>query len=329
MSREPKPYYRAVQDRWVCTIDGNRITLGKNKKEAFDKFHKLMTERTNIKANIHTVYGLTQAYLDWVQINRSEGTYDNNKRYLMWFIDSIGRTLKIADLRPHHLSKWIDKTDWSSTSKNDALSIVTRVMNWGIEQGYIQSSPIQRLSKPKRKRREVFYSEEQQKSILSHIKDKAFNDLLSFLWTTGCRPKEARDLEHRHVDLEKELVLLPADEAKGGIPRVIYLTPESKKILEELIKKRPTGKLFLNSRGRPWTKDAIKCRLTRISEKVGFRVFAYAFRHSYCTRGLKKGVDTTVLASLMGHKDSRMVQTTYSHIASDIEFLKAQSAKIQ
>jgi|GEM_PF-2324991 len=32
MSREPKPYFKKQQQRWVCTIDGKRITLGADKK---------------------------------------------------------------------------------------------------------------------------------------------------------------------------------------------------------------------------------------------------------------------------------------------------------
>lgn len=326
MSRQPKPYYRKAQDRWVCTIDGNRVTLGQDKKAAFEQFHKLMSDRGAVKASVHTVYGLTQVYLDWVEVNRSAGTYDNHKRCLKSFIESIGKTLKVAELRNHHVTKWVDSQEWNSTTKNDNISTVFRVINWAIEQGYINSSPLRKMKKPKRTRREVHYTDEQWALIKSHIKTRQFADFLDFIWATGCRPKEARNLEARHVDMTNDFILIPAAEAKGGIPRVIYMTPESKQVLQRVWK--DSGKLFVNARGNAWTRDAIKCHLTRVSDKVGFRVICYGARHSYATRGIKNGVDTTVLSALMGHRDASMVAKVYAHIATDIEFLKAQAKNV-
>jgi site-specific recombinase XerD len=104
-------------------------------------------------------------------------------------------------------------------------------------------------------------------------------------------------------------VIFPADESKGELePRVIYLIPEAQAILSALAEKFRTGVLFRNSRGNPWTRDAIKCRLTRISDKVGFRVIAYGARHSWATHALMNGgVDPISVAHLMGHRDATMV----------------------
>ncbi|MEM9412954.1 MAG: integrase, partial [Planctomycetota bacterium] len=199
MSRQSKPYYRKAQKRWVCTIDGKRITLGTDKEEAHRKFHELMLDRENLAAEINTLYGLSQAYLDWVEKHRAAGTYANQLRILKSFIDNVGKIIKVAALKNHHLTKWTDsKDDWTSTSKNDAISTVLRMLNWAVEQGYILRSPIAKISKPKRMPREIYYTTEQWKAICSHVKD-GFIDLLDFLWSTGCRPKEARELEARHV----------------------------------------------------------------------------------------------------------------------------------
>ncbi|QDS91624.1 site-specific tyrosine recombinase XerC [Roseimaritima multifibrata] len=160
------------------------------------------------------------------------------------------------------------------------------------------------------------------------IKDAATGplvELLDFLYLTGCRPKEARIVEKKH--LHDDLVLFPADESKGETaPRVIFLPPEAKEILDRLATDRPTGTLFLNARNNPWTKDAIKCRLRRISEKVGLRVIAYGARHSYATNALTTGgVDLISLAHLMGHKDTAMVSRVYSHLTKNPDFLRAQA----
>lgn len=322
MPRQPKPYYRKTQKRWVCTIDGHRVTLGESKRQAFEKYHRLMLDRQSVRAELCTLYELSQSYLDWVEDNRKPLTYDKHKHYLESFIASVGRLMKPGSLRPHHVTKWINKDSWGSTSRNDAITIVKRMLNWSVDQGYLSANPIPRVKKPKAKRREVVYTPEQWKLIRSHAIGPLI-PLLDFLWLTGCRPKEARTLEARHV--HDDLVIFPPDESKGETDsRVLFLTPKSLAIILPLVKKRPTGPLFLNSRGNPWTKDSIKCRLSRISEKVGFRVIAYGARHSYATNALIRSVDTVSLSHLMGHKDTRMINN-YAHLAQNVEFLRQQA----
>lgn len=58
-----------------------------------------------------------------------------------------------------------------------------------------------------------------------------FADLLDFLWSTGCRPKEARDLAARHVHLQRSMCVFPLAEAKGDEERVVFLTPATADLL--------------------------------------------------------------------------------------------------
>lgn len=229
------------------------------------KYHQLMVKPKTIASELSSIYQLSQVYLDWVLAHRKKGTYENQKRYLKSFVDSIGRSLKIASLRKHHVLSWAEKVG-TSTSQNDAISVVQRMFNWAVDQEYIADSPIPRIKKPRRKRREIVYTPDQWKQIKQHARGPLV-PLLDFLWATGCRPKEARILETRHV--HGDLVIFPPDESKGETDsRVIFLTAESLGIIKPLM--GAEGPIFLNSHGNPWTKDSIKCRLTRISEKVGF-----------------------------------------------------------
>lgn len=322
MARQPKPYYRRAQKRWVCTIDGKRITLGENKKQAFEKYHALMLDRQSVRAELCTLNQLAQAYLDWVEQNRKQPTYDKHRHYLKSCIEALGKTMKPGSLKPHHLTTWTNKGSWNCTTRNDAITIVQRMLNWSVDQGYLAVSPIPKIKKPKAKRREIVYTPEQWKQIRSHATGPLI-PLLDFMWGTGCRPKEARTLQAKHV--HEELIIFPPDESKGEADsRVIFLTPETQSIVAPFLVQRPTGTLFLNSRGNPWTKDSVKSRLTRISEKVGFRVIAYGARHSYATNALIRSVDTVSLSHLMGHKDTRMINN-YAHLAQNTEFLKKQA----
>ncbi|QDV61959.1 tyrosine-type recombinase/integrase [Crateriforma conspicua] len=325
MPRQSRPFLRKQTKSWYCSIGGRQISLGKNREAAFEKFHSLMADRDQLAGEMTTLDELTQCYLDWCQANRKPGTYKLHRHYLKTFIGHVGRRLRPGQLRVHHVTRWLETlTTINSTSQNDAIQKVQRMLNWSVEQGYLNRNPIAGMAKPRRKRRDVFYTPEQWEQIREHARPP-FDDFLDFLYCTGCRPKEARTIEARFI--LNDMVIFPTDESKGEIePRVIYLVPKAKTILDRLAAKHPSGPVFINSRGNPWTKDSIKCRLDRISGKVGFRCIAYGARHSWATNALTSGgVDPISAAHLMGHRDPTMVARVYSHIAKNPDFLRKQA----
>ena len=326
MARKSKPYLRKQTKSWYCSVNGRQISLGKDKEVAFQKFHELMANKESLDGAFSTLYELSQSFLDWSEKNRKPKTYDSHLRFLKSFIESVGKRMKIAQLRQHHLTKWLEKkTTWGDTTRNDAISIVQRMINWAIEEGYLNASPIPKVKKPRRRRREVHYTQKQFDQIVSHARGPIV-DVLNFLWWTGCRPKEARTIEARHV--HEDLIIFPADESKGEVDaRIIVLIPQAKEIIDRRLKEVNEGPLFLNTRGNPWTKDSIKSRLTRISDKTGFRVIAYGIRHSFATNGILRSIDPVSLSHLMGHKDTRMISQVYSHISGNLDHLRKQAAK--
>ncbi|QDS91625.1 hypothetical protein FF011L_03550 [Roseimaritima multifibrata] len=106
MARPSKPFYRKQTKTWYCSIDGRQIRLGKEKEAADKKFHELMCDQTSVSAEITTLYDLSQKYLDWVQNNRKQGTYNNNLLYLKSFIASVSKRMKVGQLKKHHITKW-------------------------------------------------------------------------------------------------------------------------------------------------------------------------------------------------------------------------------
>jgi len=327
MPRPPKPFFRKQTASWYCSVAGRQISLGKNRDAAHQKFHELMASREQLSGEFTTLYQISQAYLDWVERNRKPGTYRLHLFYLESFIGSVGKRLRPSQLKRHHVTKWYEELDVSTTTQSDAVGVVQRMLNWSVEEDHLDRNPIAGMRKPKRKRRDVFYTPEQWQKIKEHALPP-LDDFLDFLYMTGCRPIEARSVEAKHVF--KDLVIFPADQSKGEHePRVIFLVPTAQEILKRLAEKHPAGPLFRNGKDKPWTKDAIKCRLTRISEKVGFRVIAYGARHSWATEALTGGgIDPISIAHLMGHRDPTMVSRVYSHIAKNHDYLRQQANRV-
>ncbi|MEL7266921.1 MAG: tyrosine-type recombinase/integrase, partial [Planctomycetota bacterium] len=220
----------------------------------------------------------------------------------------------------------------STTTQSDAAGVVKRMLNWALDRGHIEHNPIADLKRPKRKRRDVCYNAAEWQAIVSHATGPLV-DFLEFLSLTGCRPIEARTLEGRHI--QGDQAVFEIEKSKGKFERrVIYLVEAAKAILGRLVAEHPKGPVFRNSKGNPWTKDALVCRMKRIrikvSEELGYEVpaMAYGARHSYATNALQRGVDSTIVANLMGHRDTTMVARTYSHVDQNAAHLMNQARRI-
>jgi site-specific recombinase XerD len=47
---------------------------------------------------------------------------------------------------------------------------------------------------------------------------------------------------------------------------------------------------------------------------MGFKLNAYALRHSFATDKIIEGVDLVTIATLMGHRDLKMLQKHYQNV---------------
>lgn len=84
-------------------------------------------------------------------------------------------------------------------------------------------------------------------------------------------------------------------------------------IREYLEKERKENKfagseyLILTARAGNMDRDAVNRLLQRMGKVVGIPMNPHKFRHTFCTRLLKKGVELTTVAKLAGHAS---IQTT-------------------
>jgi integrase len=83
------------------------------------------------------------------------------------------------------------------------------------------------------------------------------------------------------------------------------------------------------TRGKPWTRNAIRIRFRRLRKRLGLPkgVVAYTYRHSFCTDALEKGVPIATVAELMGHVDSKMVSAVYSKLSQRRQHLSDMATK--
>jgi integrase len=85
---------------------------------------------------------------------------------------------------------------------------------------------------------------------------------------------------------------------------------------------RAEGKLFRDSRGDAWTKDAVCNRMHRLSRLTDRRRGMYDARHGFATRKLVQGHDHLTVAELMGHRDGTTLGKVYGHLDRNVGHLK-------
>src|SRR5262249_49811713 len=97
---------------------------------------------------------------------------------------------------------------------------------------------------------------------------------------------------------------------------------------ERLAKEHPDGPLFRNSRGQPWTGNAIRCRFRCLREKLPSLagVTAYCYRHTFTTEGLVAGVPLAQMQELIGHTSPAMM-THYARLGQQVVAMQQAAAK--
>jgi integrase len=323
--REPKPYLRKANQTYYVQLGKKQIPLGTDKAKAWEEYHKVMAGHRQLPPSVPAARVVNE-YLAWASRNREPSTYKWYKGHLESFVRYIGLTLRASDLKPLHVTRWIDSeySGQSDNTKNAAIRTVKRAFNWARKQGIIPASPVADVEMPTPTPRETYITQEQFDALLPLVKDRAFREFLTILWETGCRPQEARIVEASNFIEARGVWSFERKKSKGRRRRrIVYLSPKALSITKRLAAKYPTGPILRNKLGRPWTKNALMHRFYRLRQEVDFPVHAYAFRHGFATAALKRGVDPLRVALLLGHKDTRMLEWVYQHVDENDDHLRA------
>jgi integrase len=322
--RQPQPFYRKQTQSWYVQIKGRQHSLGKDKDAALQEYYRLMAGEAPVTCKTPAVQVIDQ-FLLWTQQNRAPATYDWYFHHCQGFAKFIGAKLTVADIKANHVTRWLEKSYQAAgpTHQNGACRAVSRAFNWARKQGLIQSNPIAGMERPAAEPREAYLKPEEWEKLIRSIRpDDPFADLLWFLRETGCRPHEARIVEARHWDKANRRLVLERKNSKGKKRRrVIRLNERATEIVTRLALKRPEGELFRNKIGKPWAKGTVICRFSKLRKKLGFALFPYILRHTWCTDALLRGVDPLTVAIFLGHTDASMVMKVYSHLVQQDEFL--------
>lgn len=232
--------------------------------------------------------------------------------------------IQIKDLKPLHLTQWLDAHPSWNGSKRTQINGIMSAMNYaaGDNMKLISANPLAGYKKPQWNRRPTYLSPEQEQAFRQHG-DWQFNDALSILIRSGMRYGiEFCMIRPHHVKRVKEglEVHFQPFESKTKRLRIIRI-PSGEKIAQEVIRLfdralddyQGEGCIFRDKKDRGWTRHSFNNEFNRVKAKVkkaGVELDKhcrpYSTRHTYAKRVLQgfwtgKATNIETLAKLMGN----------------------------
>jgi integrase len=269
--------------------------------------------------------------------------------------------LELATASPADIHAFLDSQSGARAAwtRRRMRATLQRPFNFAARLGLLPRNPFLGVGLPAGNRGRDWTAAEYQ-TVLRHSEPE-FRRLVVFLRFSGARPGEARALRWEQVQLDRGCCILAEHKTArryGAGPRRIYLNRVSARLLLWL-SRRMAGPLaragqaprvrlamagaliqavqvkvlgalpgertvFVNSKGRPWTKSALTQYLLRLRRRLGLPedLKLHGCRHTFATGAILNGVDVATLGQLLGHRSLRSTEV-YLHMAGQNAHLAA------
>ncbi len=245
----------------------------------------------------------------------TETTRRRARNFFDQFLKDVGDP-KVSKMRPHHCNDFVKGKGWKQNTVRAALQTINACLNHCLREGWIPVNPLRgKVKLPKTTRRELRLSTDDRQRLIDAATGP-FKKFLLALGDMGARPGELYSARIENCDLEKGVLKVSnKTRNKTGVEfRPIVLTGKMIEFCRELIGGRTEGFVFLNARGTPWTKSAVRNRMIKMCAQLGIDRVPYEFRHKFASDAINiKGMNPALVALQMGHQDLKMLMQTYLH----------------
>ena len=235
------------------------------------------------------------------------------------------RTLKrhlgdqeIATLTASAIAKFRDKRlkTISPASLKRELVILSSVLNtaikeWGIN---LQNNPVSMVSLPKvgngRDRRLETGEEEKLLSASDELKR-----IIIIALETGMRRGEILNIKKSHIDFVRQTLLIPL--TKTDTPRTVPLSSRAIEALREQLRGSENVIPIEETTLFSYTARGLSGAFLRLCRKYGLKnLHFHDLRHEATSRFFEKGLNPVEVATITGHKDTRMLMR-YTHLRAE------------
>lgn len=200
---------------------------------------------------------------------------------------------------------------------NRLLTVLKAMLNRAFEEGHVSSDLAWRRVKPFRGVDVAIerFLEVDERARICNACEPDFRDLVRGALLSGARYGELCRADVG--DYSSAARKLQVRQAKGGKPRWVALDDEAVEFFEALTAGRPAeAPMFPRADGKRWGKSHQRRRLAEASKAARIEPPAsyHILRHTWASHRVMNGADLLVVARVLGHADTRMVEKHYGHL---------------
>ncbi len=279
----------------------------------------------------YTVGTAAADYLEWYEVHHREA-----KRVAYTIDGDILKKFKnrqVASLTTAELNKWLrdlaakeprhgapcddpaEKARRRRASANRILTVFKAMLNHAWRNGHVPLDTAWRRVKPFRSvdcpRERTLAVKDAAKLIAAC--DPDFKGLVRAALYTGCRYGELCRLEIEDINLAAKTVHIRV--TKSGKPRYVPITDEGVIFFRQEIGERKTGFLFVRNDQSSWGRGHQFRRMQEACDAAGIaRCSFHDLRRTYGALLAMAGVPLQVIATALGHSDTRICEKHYAHL---------------
>jgi len=250
-----------------------------------------------------------------------------SQRTIAWYAHKMGwfarhsdaRTL--AELTAFEFKRYLAEQQargLSDSSVHGHFQVLKAFGNWACREGYPVEPAMLRVRAPKVAQKEMeSFAPKQIETVLQEADAGWPRIAVEILLGTGMRVGELCALALEDVEDDGDATFLKIKRGKGGKFRRV---PVSRQLRRELVRyvnrQRPeceSDRLLVLSDGRPVSVGCISHLFGRLHHRLGFKVYAHKFRHTFATEYLRRGGEIERLRRILGHTTYVMVMR-YVHL---------------
>lgn len=287
----------------------------------------------------YTVGQAMQAYLKYMKLEGK--SHGHTKKVVDAHILPTFEDLPAAALTYSEIKRWLDKCATAprrirgmrgtriidpddhevmrkrKATANRILTVLKAGLNHAYEHGRVKSADAWRRVKPFRNvdAPKIRHLSEDECTRLLNTCAEDLRSLVRGALHTGCRFGELANMQA--IDYNPDGGTITVRESKVGKSRHIPLTVDGQQHIEQLIVgKKGTELVFTRADKQAWIKNYYARPLRQACERVGINppVSFHILRHTYGSLLAARGVPLQVIATAMGHADTRMTERHYAHL---------------
>jgi integrase len=282
-----------------------------------------------------TVAGAIDAYVASLRDGgRDHAATDVAARMRVHVLSQLGAQ-QVATLTSEQLRGWLADTARSirrrrpggeeaerrsKVSANRTRAALLSVLNHAYREGLVPSDAAWRgrvkpFANVDRARTRFLQVEECRRLI--NASESAFRLLVQAALHSGARYGELTRLKVH--DFEVDGGALAIHRSKSGKPRHVHLTAEGEEFFRQLcVGRGGNERMLLRDNGVPWHRSDQRRPMAEAVERASISppISFHGLRHTYASLAVMAGVPLMVLAENLGHRDTKMVERHYGHLAT-------------